>query len=122
VVRLLERFARVQPAGSGGLELGLLVAPAGDVELPHPALLAAQVVAGEQRYDHEPLHRGGQVRADHLRELVRLAVELERLALDLLVVLELDAHDPRHLDRGAGGAGDRDHRVVVGGVDLLHVA
>jgi hypothetical protein len=33
-----------------------------------------------------------------------------------------DAEHARHLDRGAGGAGDRDQRVRVRRVDLLHVA
>ena len=47
------------------------------------------VVTGEERDDDEALHRRGQVGADELRELIRLALEGERLALHLLVVLEL---------------------------------
>jgi hypothetical protein len=82
----------------------------------------APVVAGEDGHHDEALHRRGQVLPDELGERVCLALQLERLALDLLVVLELDPEKPGHLDRGPGGAGDRHDRVVVRRVDLLDVA
>ena len=63
-----------------------------------------------------------EVAADHRGEPVGLAVEGERGALDLLVVLELDLEQPHHLDREAGGAGDADAGELVGGEDLLDVA
>ena len=46
----------------------------------------------------------------------------ELLALDLLVVLELELEELDHLDGRAGGAGDGDARVAVGREDLLDVA
>ena len=52
-------------------------------------------------------------------ELVGLALEAERRALDLLVVLELELEELDHLDGRAGGAGDGDARVAVGREDLL---
>ena len=83
---------------------------------------AREVVAGEQRDDDEALHRHRQVRAHHLDELVRLALEAERDALDLLVVLELGLEEAHHLDRRARGAGDRDGGEAVGREHLLHGA
>ena len=80
------------------------------------------VEAGEERDDDEALHRRGQVRPHHLAELVGLALEAERLALDLLVVLELHLEQLHHLDRGAGRAGDGDAGVVVGREHLLDAA
>ena len=81
---------------------------------------AGQVVAGEQRHHGEALHGHGQVLADHLAQLVGLALEAEDDALDLLVVLELGLEEPDHLDRRPGGAGDGHRRVAVGREDLLH--
>ena len=118
---LLQRLASVQAARARRLELRLLVAAAGDVVLPDATDPAPRVVPGEDRYHHEPLHRSGQIGADHLRKLVGLAVEFERLALDLLVVFEFDAQQFRHLD-AARRTGDGDQRMPIGGVDLLHVA
>ena len=43
----IEGLAGVETAGARRLELGLFVAAAGDVELPHPALMAPQIEAGE---------------------------------------------------------------------------
>ena len=57
-----------------------------------------------------------------IAEPVGLALEAERDALELLVVLELDLEQPDHLDREAGDAGDADAAVVVGVEDLLDVA
>ena len=91
-------------------------------KLKTPPGPAAGVVAGEQRHDHEPLHRRGEVRAHEQRELVGLAVERQPLALDLLVVLELGLEEAHHLHRRPGGAGDRDPGVVVGREDLLDAA
>ena len=61
----------------------------------------------------------GRFAAHHLPELVGLALERERLAFDLLVVLELHLEQLDHLDRGTGGPGDGDAGVVVGREDLL---
>ena len=80
----------------------------------------AQVVAGEQGHDHEALHGHGQVLAHHLAQLVGLALEAERHALDLLVVLELGLEEPDHLHGRTGRPGDGHRRVAVGGEDLLH--
>ena len=63
-----------------------------------------------------------EVAADHQREPVGLALEGQRRALDLLVVLELDLEEPDHLDRDAGRPGDADTGVVVGVEHLLDVA
>ena len=54
-----------------------------------------------------------------IRQLVGLALEAQRLALDLLVVLELELEEPDHLDGRAGGAGDGHARPAVGGEHLL---
>ena len=82
---------------------GLVVAAAGDVVGDDPAgpcgIGGVDVVADEQRDRGEPLHRRAEVPAHHLGELVGLAVEGQRHALDLLVVLQLDGEQPHHLDR-----------------------
>ena len=83
---------------------------------------AVEVVAGEERHDGEALHRQAEVGADEGGEPVGLAVHRQRRALDLLVVLELGLEQPDHLDREARGAGDADHRELVGREDLLDVA
>ena len=57
-----------------------------------------------------------------LGELVGLAVERERDALDLLVVLQLDGVQPHHLQGDARRARDADGRVRVGDEHLLDVA
>ena len=62
------------------------------------------------------------VAADHLRQLVGLAFERQRVAAQLFVVLELGLEQPHHLDRDAGGAGDGDAGEPVGRKDLVHVA
>ena len=115
-----------QRARADAVVVGLLVEAAGDVEAEDPAGLGrvggVQVVPGEERDDGEALHRGAEVVADHRGEPVRLAVEREHRALDLLVVLQLDLEQPDQLDADAGRAGDADQRVRVGGVDLLDVA
>ena len=67
-----------------------------------------EVVAGEQRHDGEALHRHPEVAADQRRQPVGLAVQRQRGALDLLVVLELHLEQPHHLDGEPGGAGDAD--------------
>ena len=61
----------------------------------------------------------GRFALHHLAELVRLALEAEARALDLLVMFELGLEEPDHLDRGAGGPSDRDRGVPVGREDLL---
>src|SRR5699024_11285912 len=47
---------------------------------------------------------------------------LFRSSLDLFVVLQLQLEQAHQLHRDPGGAGDPDHRVVVGGEHLLHAA
>ena len=118
----LDPVAGVHAARALGLEVELLVAAAGDVVAEDAAAVGGGVEAGEERHDHEALHRHRQVGAHHLPELVRLALEAERLALHLLVVLELDLEELHHLDRRPGRAGDGDAGEVVGRQDLLHAA
>ena len=79
----------MQAARSGGHVVALFVPTAGGVVVPEPPVAAAQVVAGEDRHDDHALHRRRQVATHHRRQLVGLALEAERRALDLLVVLEL---------------------------------
>jgi hypothetical protein len=97
----------------------LFVAAAGDVVLKDTAQPASFVETGEQRHDHQTLHRSGEVAADHLREFVGLALERQALALDLLVVLELGLEQANDLDRRTGGARYRHRRHVVGREHLL---
>ena len=115
----LDHRAGVEHPGAGGGEVLLLVAPAGDVVLEQPARRPAQVVAGEEGHHGEALHGRREVVAHHLAELVGLALEREVLALDLLVVLQLELEEGHHLDRGAGGTGDGHARPAVGGEHLL---
>ena len=118
----LDHGAGVEAARAGaGLE-ALLVPAAGDVVLEQPPLSPPQVVPGEERHHGQTLHGGGQVVAHHLGELVGLALERDRRALDLLVVLELQLEQPHHLDRRSGGTGDGHAGVTVGGEDLLDPA
>ena len=77
------------------------------------------VVAGEERDDGQALHRRWEVLAQHLAELVGLAFQAQLLALDLLVVLELQLEELHHLQRRAGCTGDGDAAVPIGGKDLL---
>ena len=115
----LQHGAGVQAAGARGGDLVLLVAAAGDVVLEEPAHAAADVEAGEQGHHREALHGRRQVVAHHLPELVGLALEAERRALDLLVVLELELEQLDHLDGRARRAGDGDAGVLVGREHLL---
>jgi hypothetical protein len=127
VVQLLERTAGEHRAGADRVEAQLLlVAAAGGVERDDPPgrrrVRGVRVVPGEQRDDDEALQGGAEVPADHRGQLVRLAVERQRHALDLLVVLELDGEQPHHLDRDAGRPGDPDGGERVGDEHLLDVA
>ena len=106
----------------GGDVVLLLVAAAGDVVGEQPAGAPAQVVAGEDRHDDHALHRRRKVAAHHHRQLVGLALQAQRRALDLLVVLELQLEQLDHLHRRAGGAGDGHAAEAVGLHDLLHAA
>jgi hypothetical protein len=121
-VELLQRPAGEQRSGADRVEGGLLVAAPGDVVGEDPALLLDQVVAGEEGYDGQPLHRHPEVRPDQRREPVGLAVHGQRRALDLLVVLELGLEQPHHLHRETGRTGDPDRGILVGGEHLLDVA
>jgi len=82
--------------------------PAASNDTMRPALRIRRmnVVAGQQRYSHEPLQRGPQVAAHHDREPVDLAGEGERQAFELLVVLELDRVQAGELDGDGRGARD----------------
>src|SRR5207249_2753015 len=57
----LDGGASVAAAGARGVEVVLLVAPAGDVVLENAARPAAEVVAGEDRHHGQALHGHGQV-------------------------------------------------------------
>ena len=78
----LDRGAGVAAAGAGGVEVGFLVATAGDVVGEDATGAPAQVVAGEDRHHGEALHGHRQVAADHLAQLVGLALEAERVPFD----------------------------------------
>ena len=116
----LDPVAGVDPTRAVGLEVALLVLAAGGVVAEHAAAPSTLVVAGEERHDHESLHRGGEVRPHELSELVGLALEREGFAFDLLVVLELHLEELHELDGGPRGARDGDAGEFVGGEDLLH--
>src|SRR5437773_341079 len=62
---LLERVAGVAGAGALRVVVGLLVTATGDVVLEEPRDARLLVVTREDRYDHESLHRGGQVHPYH---------------------------------------------------------
>jgi hypothetical protein len=66
-----------------------------------------------------PAMRGREVVAQHLAELVGLALDAERRPLDLLVVFELQLEQTHHVDGRAGSSGDRDARVPIGREHLL---
>ena len=118
----LDHGAGVQAARAGGDVLALLVATAGDVERPQPTGVPALVVATEDRHHAHAHHRRLEVGADHARELVRLALQAQRHALDLLVVLELELEELDHLHRRTGRAGDGDGAEAIGLDHLLHRA
>src|SRR5699024_1485203 len=80
------------------------------------------VVAPEQGHRGEALQGERQVRAHHGREPVRLPLEGEEGALDLLVVLELELEEPHEVDGQARRAGDSDGGVRVGREHLLDLA
>ena len=120
--RFLSESRASLPPGALGEVVGLLVAAAGDVVLEEPAHARPLVEAREDGHHHQALHRHRQVHADHLAELVGLAVEREVLALDLLVVLELGLEEAGHLHGGTGRARDAHAGEVVGLEDLLDAA
>src|SRR6185437_6899584 len=121
-VVLLERGLGEDRAGADRVEAVLLVRAARHVVAEDPAGPGVLVVAGEQGDHRQALHRGHQVVADHLAEAVGLALEGERAALHLLVVLEFDAEQADELKSHAGHARHADRRVLVGAEYLLHVA
>ena len=59
VVPLLQRVARVLPAGARRVVVEFLVPPADGVVLVDAPFALAAVVAREDRHDDQPLHRGG---------------------------------------------------------------
>src|SRR5262249_33824653 len=77
--KLLQRIARVLRARALRVEVGLLVAAAGDVVLEQPSGAGLLVEAGEDRHHHETLHRRRQIHADHLAQAVGFALEREVL-------------------------------------------
>jgi hypothetical protein len=104
----------------------LLVSPSDDV-IGHDASSTfgigdVHVEADEKRYGSQPLHRGTEIAPHHRRQLVGLAVEGQGHPLDLLVVLEFDGEQTHQLDGNSCGARDTGRRVLVGDIDLLHVA
>ena len=118
----LDDGAGMQAARAGGDVLALFVPTAGDVERPQPTGAAALVVATEDRHHTHAHHRRLEVGADHARELVRFALQAQRHALDLLVVLELELEDLDHLHRRTGRTGDGDGAEAIGLDHLLHRA
>ena len=118
---LLQRVLGGLRSRARRLVVLLLPPAAGGVVVEEPSLAARVVVAAEERHHDEPLHRQREVRADHLGEPVRLALEGQPVARELLVVLELELEQPHDLDGLAGRARDRDRGEVVGGEDLLHL-
>src|SRR5665647_3304024 len=99
----------------------LLVAAARHVIREDPASHRGEVEASEHGDHSQALHRHREVRADHGREPVRLALEREECALDLLVVLKLDLEQLDDLDGKTGGTGNPDRRVLIGAEHLVHV-
>ena len=85
-------------------------------------IVVVDVVADEQRNGRQTLQGRAEIAPHHRGQPADLAVEGQRDAFDLLVVLEFDGEQPDHLDRDPGGAGDPGRRVLVGDVDLLDVA
>ena len=110
----------VKAPGAAGGVAPFLVATARDVVLEEATLLEAFVPAGEQGHDAQALHGRRQVAADHLAELVGLALEAQGGALDLLVVLEVELEQPDHLHRRSRRACDRNTGMTIGREDLLH--
>jgi hypothetical protein len=79
------------------------------------------VESDQQRHRSQSLHRRTQIAPNHRRQLVGLAVEGERHALDLLVVLEFDSEQTNQFDCDTRSSGNARSGVLVGDVDLLHV-
>ena len=100
----------------------LLVAPSGRVVAEDPTTILSQIESGEQWNDDQTLHGKSEVAAQKRRESICLAVERQRGALDLLVVLEFHLEQTHQLHCNAGGSGDPDDGVLVRGEDLLDVA
>ena len=116
----LHHGAGVQAARAGGDVVLLLVAAAGDVVLEQPPLATALVVAGEDRHDAEPCMAAGRLLRTIWPSWLALPSRLSGVALDLLVVLELQLEELDHLDGRTGRAGDGDTAVAVGREHLLH--
>ena len=115
----LDHRRRVEATGSGRRVVPLLVATTGHVELEEAALPLTGVVSGEQRHNTQALHGRRHVVAEHLAELVGLAVQAQRAALHLLVVLQLQLEEADHLHGRPGRTGDCNARVAVCGEHLL---
>ena len=116
----LDHRSGVQAPRAGGDVVALLVPTAGHVVGEQSPDDAPSVESGEEGDDDHALHRRREVAADHHRELVRLALEAQRGALDLLVVLQLQLEQSDHLHRRSGGSGDRHAAELIGLHDLLH--
>ena len=116
----LDDRASVEAARARGHVVLLLVASAGDVKGKQSALvIATSVEASEDRHNSHALHGSREVVPQHLRQLVGLTLERQRVALDLLVVLELELEQLDHLDGWPGGAGDSDSRPPISLEDLF---
>ena len=81
--------------------------------------LPSAVEPGEDRHHRQPLHGHGQVGGYQLAQLVRLALQTQRTAFDLFVVLQLQLEQPHHFDGRSSGARDGDTRVAVCGEHLF---
>src|SRR5699024_3303088 len=96
-------------AGADRVVVDLLVLPAGRVEAEDPPGRGRVVPeTGQQRDDGEALHREPQLGPQHRGQPGGLALEGERGALDLLVVLELHLEEPHELERESRGPGNAD--------------
>ena len=120
-VELLQRAPGEDRARPDRVVAVLLVRAARHVVAEDPADPGLLVVPGEQRDDGEALHGRAEVVPDHLGEPVGLALERERAALHLLVVLELDLEEPDELKPHRVHAGDRHRGELVAPEHLVHV-
>jgi len=102
VEELLHGAAREDRAGARGREAVLLGAAARHVVGEDAALAAVHVEPGEERDHGQALHGHAEVGSDHGGQAVRLALQGELGAFDLLEVLQLQLEQLDHLDGQTG--------------------
>jgi len=118
---LLQRVLRRLRARTRRLVVLFLPAAARRVVVEEPSLVPRLVESTEERDDDEALHGQREVRADHLGEPVRLPLERQPIAGELLVVLELELEEADRLHGLPGRSRDRDRGEVVRREDLPHL-